>query len=472
MPYPNEHACRVEDPSDFVRFRRDNDKSPNVIIGFRRDGSSAVQAFRYPTSSWSAPRARKHCRDHDGRFEKASSSSDNAERSEPDMRDTDQTPEPLILQFAAGGEPTSCQIVDEHRFRKQILKRGDFAHPQDPDDRLIVDQDLLERIIFNFDRDVVDRVWLRWGHPDTDLFGFVSGTEAKANVGFVERLEITDVGLDAIIVSSDEEAIEKMKTNLTAVSVGIRSVTKEETGDIIWPVLDHVALVSVPYLKGMEEFEPVAAGDSETPTVLIFADAPRRRGDESHKKGATPMPELTIEGAKAFLVKCGIDLDGLKTRAEKVETAESEAKAVKAQLADIGKVVGAKDGDDIVATVRGVIEKGTELEDRVKKLVEKEIATEVDVLIADGKITPAQKETAIAMFGDNAERARKHFSMSGKVLDLKKETGTADKGNPPKAGTEDAQSEEVFLSDEDLPKAVERNLKAAEDRQTRLSAAK
>jgi HK97 family phage prohead protease len=71
-PFPSEHACRLRDPGEFVRFRRDNSKDPNLIIGFRKDGSSDLQSMRYPTSRWSAEKARAHCREHDGSFEAAS----------------------------------------------------------------------------------------------------------------------------------------------------------------------------------------------------------------------------------------------------------------------------------------------------------------------------------------------------------------------------------------------------------------
>lgn len=71
MPYPNEHACRLADPGQFSRFDRDNEKDPNVIIGFRADGTSEPQSFRYPTDNWTAERARAHCGEHDGTFEQA-----------------------------------------------------------------------------------------------------------------------------------------------------------------------------------------------------------------------------------------------------------------------------------------------------------------------------------------------------------------------------------------------------------------
>jgi hypothetical protein len=71
MPFPGEHACRIAEPGKFVRFRRNNSSSPNTIIGFKKDGSSALQTFRYPKESWAEDRARKHCAEHGGSFEAA-----------------------------------------------------------------------------------------------------------------------------------------------------------------------------------------------------------------------------------------------------------------------------------------------------------------------------------------------------------------------------------------------------------------
>lgn len=75
FPLPNEHACRISSPGQFSRFRRNNSTSPHTIIGFRSDGKSALQSFRYPTANWDAARAREHCNKHDGSFEAARSNS-------------------------------------------------------------------------------------------------------------------------------------------------------------------------------------------------------------------------------------------------------------------------------------------------------------------------------------------------------------------------------------------------------------
>jgi uncharacterized protein len=80
-PMPGEHACRVNSPDKYDRFRRQNGarehdgKKYDVIYGHRKDGGAwEVQALRYPTSAgWTADAARAHCNSHDGAsFEPAS----------------------------------------------------------------------------------------------------------------------------------------------------------------------------------------------------------------------------------------------------------------------------------------------------------------------------------------------------------------------------------------------------------------
>lgn len=76
QPYPNEHACRVNDPKKYERFARKEfeheGKKYYAIIGFFKDGGSEVQAYRYPKDIWSEAQAREHCKNHEGQtFEAA-----------------------------------------------------------------------------------------------------------------------------------------------------------------------------------------------------------------------------------------------------------------------------------------------------------------------------------------------------------------------------------------------------------------
>ncbi|MEM3642130.1 MAG: DUF2213 domain-containing protein, partial [Candidatus Bathyarchaeia archaeon] len=77
-PYPNEHACRLKDPETLNIVgsgeRRHNGKTYRVIFGKPKDkpeAGSVEQAYRYPVKTWNENEARKHCEQHDGKFEVA-----------------------------------------------------------------------------------------------------------------------------------------------------------------------------------------------------------------------------------------------------------------------------------------------------------------------------------------------------------------------------------------------------------------
>lgn len=70
-PYPNEHACRLVDPSKLIIVgsgERDHEgKKYRVIFGRPKDdGGTVEQAYRYPKDTWTVEQARVHCQDHKG----------------------------------------------------------------------------------------------------------------------------------------------------------------------------------------------------------------------------------------------------------------------------------------------------------------------------------------------------------------------------------------------------------------------
>jgi hypothetical protein len=79
-PYPNEHACRLENPDDFDKFARKNcgiksdGKCIDVVYGIK-DNKSTIQAMRYPKDIWDKDAAKNHCKDHKGSFEVAGEAS-------------------------------------------------------------------------------------------------------------------------------------------------------------------------------------------------------------------------------------------------------------------------------------------------------------------------------------------------------------------------------------------------------------
>lgn len=80
-PYPNEHACRLADPSGAKRCFRNHVNDPDSkkpfdqIICYYENDKSKVQALRYKKDVWTVSEARAHCKKHDPiSFEAASSS--------------------------------------------------------------------------------------------------------------------------------------------------------------------------------------------------------------------------------------------------------------------------------------------------------------------------------------------------------------------------------------------------------------
>lgn len=71
MPYPNEHAARLKEPGQFIRYARKNDqggKGIDFIIGFRKDGSSDIQAIRFSKDSFTPKEARTWLHNHAFKF--------------------------------------------------------------------------------------------------------------------------------------------------------------------------------------------------------------------------------------------------------------------------------------------------------------------------------------------------------------------------------------------------------------------
>lgn len=67
-PYPDEHACRLEDPDKYIRIRRQNDKfgkAIHAIWGVRGGGKPVeLQAIRFAKSKFTAAEARTWVKDH------------------------------------------------------------------------------------------------------------------------------------------------------------------------------------------------------------------------------------------------------------------------------------------------------------------------------------------------------------------------------------------------------------------------
>lgn len=129
MPYPNEHACRIEDPGKFKHdsFRRVKRKSAShggkeydVIRGrTKADDKWADQAYRYDKGRWSKEEAGDHCRAHKGNFEAASGGQS---RKGATLRDQwSRTPLSRGIEEGLAGVDTDNQVIRGY----SVVTRGE-----------------------------------------------------------------------------------------------------------------------------------------------------------------------------------------------------------------------------------------------------------------------------------------------------------------------------------------------------------
>lgn len=79
MPFPNEHACRIENPDNFDKttFRRKTIASGLDLISGKKPGSDSMQkqTYRFDKNIWTEERARAFCQRQRGSFEAAKKAS-------------------------------------------------------------------------------------------------------------------------------------------------------------------------------------------------------------------------------------------------------------------------------------------------------------------------------------------------------------------------------------------------------------
>jgi len=108
MPYPNEHAARLKEPSRYVRFRRENDKfGPGIhaIWGITSDGTVELQAIRFDADKFTAAQARAWLKEHGHKpilFEPASGRAEGAADPPDDQPDpsADRAGEFILIEAA------------------------------------------------------------------------------------------------------------------------------------------------------------------------------------------------------------------------------------------------------------------------------------------------------------------------------------------------------------------------------------
>ena len=150
-----------------------------------------------------------------------------------------------------------------NKFRKQILKKGEWYHTNAAGGKLTIDDEMLDKIVENFNEGLIENVAVPVRHTEDPI----------KNTGEVIDINKTEDGLEAIVEVKDEKAANKITEGLIkGISASIDpNYVRKDTGESVGPVLRHAALVMEPFIKGLGEF--VQLSDEEGREVVQLSES-------------------------------------------------------------------------------------------------------------------------------------------------------------------------------------------------------
>lgn len=348
------------------------------------------------------------------------------------------------------GDDSYVELSDSKQgkiFRKQILRMGEsFVHPADKSKRITIDENFAKTLVRNFKNGVCDIVQFPLVNDKNQHV-----ENPDANLGRVIDLSYDDKGVwTDIDVRKHADAVGS--TILGASAMMSLDYVDTITGERKGPTLLHVAATNRPYLTNLAPYEAVALSNYDEEYVMLSPED-NNDSDSSETESENPMSleELLAKLKEDF----DIDVAALQSAAEEQtqasenenkeeseeaapaeetenesaeetsepaeeaenepaeETSEDEASlsavsdsdaknlfaALSAVLvsADPDLVSLSKSQDDmtIVDLADGIVELSNNykaLNEDVKRMKTEKATSEVDAAVANGLITPAQRD--------------------------------------------------------------------------------
>jgi hypothetical protein len=380
MPYPNEHACRLLQPSQFKekgwgrKSREHNGKSYDIIFGVdKSDDKSKEQAYRYPKDTWDVDEARTHCKDHNGTFEPAEAEAGRIE---------------IVLKSGKfegiGDEGT--------RFKKELIRVGKFTHPQFPSEKFSITKALMQKWIDNFElfKERGGKIPVPLRHTD----------EPDRNAGWLESLSIEEDKLFGILNITEPEIAKKIENKtIQDVSVSIGKDFQDENGKKYDEFLFHIALTTIPHIRGQEAFVKLEAGYENIEEDKSSDDltSKQKQTDTDVNKGGGKMDYLKLAQEK---VKAGKQAElTLEESQALLSFEQSEKKRVEGELETAKKTVNPDTTK--LATLEAEGKKNEKkIADLEADLLARNKATvtiRVEKLCEAGILLPANKDKLIAL---------------------------------------------------------------------------
>lgn len=375
-------------------------------------------------------------------------------------------------------------------FRKHILTKGDLIHPVTRQ-KIRIDDEFVSRLIDNFDNKVCDIVQV----PLADSANRHSEDPTR-NIGEVIGLEESEGKVYALIDARDDEHAPKLgKTLLGASALLSTNYTDNRKDTKVGPTLLHVCVTNRPYVTGLEDFEEVIAASSDNSGDIVLLTQEEKSvptkdellsvlkeshgidvaemevklsalvAEISEKENRVPTKDELLTELKE---SHGIDVTDMDLRLSAVSEDESLVRQLGAALVTAELISLSEDqeatADVVLSGVLALAEANAalnsrltasastieELQQREAEVVKLAATSEVDDLVAQGRILPAQRDAFLELKLAGSELFDKLVPETP-LVELSVESGTAasdENGRKPEA---DVEAEIIRLTDPDGP---------------------
>lgn len=359
MPFPTEHAARMAEPGQFVKFARQNDKfGPGVhaILGIDKGGKSVLQSIRFSVSKFSAAQSKRWLREHKMK----------SIRWEPAQRKA------LVLSGGMSDTRFKPTSFEPPTFVKDVMRVGHYEKKSDGW-KLDVDTEKMDEWIAAFDamaKDGVEVPLLKYhsfgeGDPHNADPEKRKSADAENTLGYIREMRREWIGdEDHLFVSiefnSPDSADLAFKVGRT--SPGIVSDYEGGNGKQYGEVIEHLALTPRPVVPGQQGFKIAASNRTAAGYITLTLN------EETDME----LQEFIKSLAKAFGLEDVTVDDALERFGEVFEKRGKDAEAQKRCL------------DDLLGEKKALADKLKLLEEGGK---EKKLNPEVtDVLIEGAEI--------------------------------------------------------------------------------------
>ncbi len=325
-------------------------------------------------------------------------------------------------------------------FKKHILNKGTLIYPGVSGGKIEVDDEFVSALKKNFDAGVCDIVQV----PLADSNNRHS-EDPDRNIGEVVGIEESDGKVYAIIDARDSTRADKLGSTLLGASAFLSTNYKDTTtGEPVGPALLHVCVTNRPYVTGLEEYEEIVAASADTSNEVVVLTPEAVEESTSTQRKEEPRVATLNELLTELKLSHQVDVPAMQAKLEKVEAELSSAPeadsivALTEQVAELTSsnealvaevevlkpssellvklssaltesgVVELSEGqtleaDAILSKIADVVEENIALSATVKEAEEALALSEVEALVTEGRILPAQRDAMLELRLSNKE---------------------------------------------------------------------